>query len=357
MNKSTPFSICILVLCINTIFISTRLQANVIEQVMFRQITTSEGLSNNNINCLYRDSRGFLWIGTNSGLNRYDSYNFQQYYQDTDNLPDNRINNIFEDWDGNIWIGTEQGYAIYDYPTGKFDPNCKDRIHNINIFCDTISMAGMDREMKYLWVHDDHKIYLYYPRQKMTKIYPLMDTSISDLFVTGKYIYSIYNDGKLYLTDINSSLNQEIHIPYEYGDLLRKHYPKIYVDRNDGIWVHTFQNSLLLYKKNLQTEWQEIKLPTHNEQFNRIRTIAEDSNGNMWLITSHLGAFIYQLQSGDLTQFTHNSLKSHTLASNNLSAIHIDREGIVWIGNFRHGVSYYVPQSQVFLNQKLYISV
>lgn len=103
MNKSTPFSICILVLCINTIFISTRLQANVIEQVMFRQITTSEGLSNNNINCLYRDSRGFLWIGTNSGLNRYDSYNFQQYYQDTDNLPDNRINNIFEDWDGNIW--------------------------------------------------------------------------------------------------------------------------------------------------------------------------------------------------------------------------------------------------------------
>lgn len=354
MNKSTPFSICILVLCINTIFISTRLQANVIEQVMFRQITTSEGLSNNNINCLYRDSRGFLWIGTNSGLNRYDSYNFQQYYQDTDNLPDNRINNIFEDWDGNIWIGTEQGYAIYDYQTGKFDPNCKDRIHNINIFCDTISMAGMDREMKYLWVHDDHKIYLYYPRQKMTKIYPLMDTSISDLFVTGKYIYSIYNDGKLYLTDINSSLNQEIHIPYEYGDLLRKHYPKIYVDRNDGIWVHTFQNSLLLYKKNLQTEWQEIKLPTHNEQFNRIRTIAEDSNGNMWLITSHLGAFIYQLQSGDLTQFTHNSLKSHTLASNNLSAIHIDREGIVWIGNFRHGVSYYVPQSQVFLNQKLY---
>ena len=95
-------------------------------------------------------------------------------------------------------------------------------------------------------------------------------------------------------------------------------------------------------------------MPTHNEQFNRIRTIAEDTNGNMWLITSHLGAFIYQLQSGDLTQFTHNSLKSHTLASNNLSAIHIDREGIVWIGNFRHGVSYYVPQSQVFLNQKLY---
>lgn len=261
MNKPTFLSICILVLCINPIFISTRLQANVIEQVMFRQITTSEGLSNNNINCLYRDSRGFLWIGTNSGLNRYDSYNFQQYYQDTDNLPDNRINNIFEDWDGNIWIGTEQGYAIYDYQTGKFDPNCKDRIHNFNIFCDTIFMAGMNREMKYLWVYDDHKIYLYYPQQKMTKIYPLMDSTISDLFVTGKYLYSIYNDGKLYLTDINSSLNQEIHIPYEYVSLLRKHYPKIYVDRNDGIWVHTFQNSLLLYKKISRRNGKRLNCP------------------------------------------------------------------------------------------------
>lgn len=102
MNRHTSIFICLLMICVNNIFVSTYLQANVIEQIMFRQITTSDGLTNNNINCLYRDSRGFLWIGTNSGLNRYDSYNFQQYYQDIDNLPDNRINNIFEDWNGNI---------------------------------------------------------------------------------------------------------------------------------------------------------------------------------------------------------------------------------------------------------------
>lgn len=353
MNRHTSIFICLLMICVNNIFVSTYLQANVIEQIMFRQITTSDGLTNNNINCLYRDSRGFLWIGTNSGLNRYDSYNFQQYYQDIDNLPDNRINNIFEDWNGNIWIDSDQGYAIYNYQTGKFDLDCKKRLHDLNIFCDTISMAGMSREMRLLWVHDNHKIYLYNPQQKMTKICPLKNDSVSDLFVTNKYIYSIYDDGRLYLTNINSSLNQEIHIPYQYENLLKKHYPKIYVDHNDGIWIHTFQNSLLLYKKKHQTEWQEIKLPNHNEQFNRIHSIAEDDNGHIWLITSHLGAFIYQLQSKDLIQLTHNSLKSHTLASNNLSAIHIDKEGIVWIGNFRHGVSYYVPQSQVFLNQEL----
>ena len=74
----------------------------------------------------------------------------------------------------------------------------KARLHRFNISCDTISKAGMSREMKYLWVHDDHKIYLYNPRQKMTKIYPLMNSPVSGLFVTDRYIYSIYNDGKLY---------------------------------------------------------------------------------------------------------------------------------------------------------------
>ena len=354
MNNHVFLTFCFRIFCLGILLLPPSLYANVIERVMFRQITTSEGLSNNNINCLYRDSRGFLWIGTNSGLNRHDSYNLQQYYQDTDGLPSNSIGNIFEDWDGNIWIGSEHGYTIYDYQTGSFSPDCKTRLHELNIPCDTVSMAGMDSKMKYLWVYDNNKIYLYNPQQKMTKIYPLMSSSISKLVVTDKYIYSIYNDGRLFITDINSSLNQEVAIPSQYGSSLRKHFPKVYVDSNDGIWVHTFQNSLLLYKKNLQTEWQEIKLPAHDEQFNRIRNIAEDHNGNIWLITSHLGAFIYQLQSGDLTQFSHNPLKSHTLASNNLSAIHIDREGIVWIGNFRHGVSYYVPQSQVFLNQKLW---
>lgn len=322
--------------------------------VMFRQLSTTEGLSNNSINSLCRDSRGFLWVGTTSGLNRYDSYTFQQYYQDTDNLPDNSITDIFEDWKGNIWVATTQGYAIYDYQTGKFNKNSEAILRQLNIACDTVLQVGTDRRKKYLWAYDKSKIYLHDHQQNITKIYPLADTYMTRLFVTDEHVYSIYNSGKLYVTDINSSLTQEISIPFQYKRYLEKHRPRVYIDNNGGIWGYTFQNSLLLYKKNMQTAWEEIKLPIHTEQFNRIRNIAEDSNGNIWLITSHLGGFIYQPHSGSLTNFSHEPLKSHTIASNNLSAIHIDQEGIIWIGNFKHGISYYAPQSQVFLNQKLW---
>lgn len=355
MNTSFTTFISHLVLLLS-LLIPSAASATPAEQsiVMFRQLSTTEGLSNNSINCLCRDSRGFLWVGTASGLNRYDSYSFQQYYQDTDHLPDNGINDIFEDWKGNIWIATTQGYTIYDYQTGKFNRNARELLQSFNISCDTIPRIGTDRKKRYLWTYDNSKIHLYDHQQKITKIYPFADNSLTKLFVTDEHIYSIYNSGKLYYTDINSSLTQQISIPPQYNRYLEKHLPRVYIDNNGGLWIYTFQNSLLLYKKNMQAPWEEIKLPVHTEQFNRIRNIAEDANGNIWLITSHLGAFIYQPQAGVLTNLANDPLKSHTLASNNLSAIHIDREGIVWMGNFKHGISYYVPQSQVFLNQKFW---
>jgi signal transduction histidine kinase/ligand-binding sensor domain-containing protein/DNA-binding response OmpR family regulator len=330
--------------------------ANPAEQsiIMFRQLSTTEGLSNNSITALCRDSRGFLWIGTASGLNRYDSYTFQQYYQDSDNLPDNGVTDIFEDRTGNIWVETSQGYAIYDYQTGKFSQNATEILARFNITCDTLLHAGTVPNKKYLWAFDQNRIHLHDYQQNITKIYPLVNASLTRVYVTDEYIYSIYNNGKLYSTNINSALTQEITIPAPYHRYLEKHFPRVHIDSNGGIWVYTYQNSLLLYKKNLNDEWKEVKLPVHIEQFNRIRNMAEDAHGNIWLITSHLGAFIYRPQSDVLTRLAYDPLESHTIASNNLSALHIDTEGIVWIGNFKHGISYYVPQSQVFLNQKFW---
>jgi signal transduction histidine kinase/DNA-binding response OmpR family regulator/streptogramin lyase len=320
--------------------------------IMFRQLSTSQGLLNNNVTALCRDSRGFLWIGTASGLNRYDSYTFQQYQQDGDSLPDNSISDLFEDHTGNVWIATSRGYAIYDYRTGRFSQDTSSALRQLSVACDTLINAGTGFKKRYLWAHDDTKIYLHDHGRGMTKIYPLLEASVTKIFVTAEFVYSIYNSGRVYRTNVSSSLTQRIAIPERYDNLIARHSPRVYVDSNDGIWIYTFENSLLLYKKNMQTEWEEVRLPVRAEQFNRIRDIAEDDSGNIWIITSHLGGFIYQPAAGTLTNFTNDPLRSHTIASNNLNAIHIDREGIVWIGNFKHGISYYAPHSQVFLNQR-----
>lgn len=89
------------------------------EQIRFDHITSAHGLSENVVNCMYQDSQGFLWIGTNDGLNRYDGYNFTVYPpipDDDRSINSNLIFAITEDQHQNIWIGTT-GSGL-----NRFDP-------------------------------------------------------------------------------------------------------------------------------------------------------------------------------------------------------------------------------------------
>lgn len=84
---------------------------------MFKHLEVKDGLSNNQVNAIYKDSNGFMWFGTASGLNRYDGYNIKIYRSQKDDeksLPDSYVEDIQEDASGNLWIRTGSGYAIYN---------------------------------------------------------------------------------------------------------------------------------------------------------------------------------------------------------------------------------------------------
>ena len=90
---------------------------------LIKQFTIEEGLSHNRINCIYQDSYGYLWIGTNDGLNRYDGYKFEIYRNSNDDnasLSNNMISSITEDAEGNIWVGTQKGLNKLNRSTKQF---------------------------------------------------------------------------------------------------------------------------------------------------------------------------------------------------------------------------------------------
>jgi len=80
--------------------------------IQFEHFTMEHGLSNNYVYCILQDSKGFMWFGTGSGLNRYDGYNFITYNHEPENInsiSDNSIRCLYEDKIGNLWIGTRGG--------------------------------------------------------------------------------------------------------------------------------------------------------------------------------------------------------------------------------------------------------
>ena len=80
---------------------------------VFRHLNIDNGLSNNNVKALLEDSYGFLWVGTMSGLNRYDGYEFKKYSLSFNNENFNDISSLQEDGLGNIWISNGFGYVVY----------------------------------------------------------------------------------------------------------------------------------------------------------------------------------------------------------------------------------------------------
>ncbi len=104
------------------------------QNIRFEHLATKDGLSQINVNCIIQDSRGFMWIGSRNGLNRYDGNKFITYRYDSKNensLSNNMITDLVEDGDGNIWVATQSGLNKYNRKTGLFNRFLNNK-HNIN---------------------------------------------------------------------------------------------------------------------------------------------------------------------------------------------------------------------------------
>ena len=82
------------------------------------RLTTSNGLANNSVRCIYQDSKGFIWMGTQNGLSRYDGNSFITFRPQKDtslSLVDHRVKNLVEDKNGFLWITTHaKNISCYD---------------------------------------------------------------------------------------------------------------------------------------------------------------------------------------------------------------------------------------------------
>src|SRR3954470_3733215 len=91
------------------------------QEYIFNHLTTKDGLASNFINCMYQDKKGYLWVGTESGLQRYDGYSFfYPYYNSPSQIPEKPVHQILEDKDGRMWIRQDKTIGIFDIATFTF---------------------------------------------------------------------------------------------------------------------------------------------------------------------------------------------------------------------------------------------
>lgn len=107
------------------------------ERHVFRKLDTNDGMSNDNVKSILKDKAGFLWVGTASGLNRYDGYEFKQYNIKT---PENETNDYLDDiWslqedaDGNIWVRSNKRYSVFNRDKDIFSVDVSELLSSYGI--------------------------------------------------------------------------------------------------------------------------------------------------------------------------------------------------------------------------------
>lgn len=310
------------------------------------QFTIDNGLSQTSINCLIQDSRGFLWIGTQDGLNKFDGYTFEiikNEHSDSNSLSNNFINCIYEDADGNIWIGTNLGLNKYNIYTEKFTHYLRNPQDINSIREDEIYDIYQDKS-GYVWIKTENYLSRLNPRSNKFRHYEHYNDVFNFILVNAKF--SIFEDHKNQLwVGTKDGLNYfdrklEIfkryrHDPDDKSSLSNNKVKVIFEDRNHNLWIGTEGG---LNKFDWETEtfiryYSDYDNPKSLSN-NIINDIYEDNKGDIWITTDD-GLNKFDKATETFTVYDRFLSDNEIILTTLVTDIIQDQTNIMWVGTLQ----------------------
>lgn len=325
-------------------------------QYRFSRIDISQGLSNNEVNCIIKDEKGFLWFGTRSGLNRFDGYKFKVFkhdLRDTTSIIDEEIDQIFEGPEHSLWINTKSTLTTYSLLTEKFDRHPQKFLKSIGI--DEVSLLDIKkgRDGNFWFLGASHGLYKYDPVTKRAIHFFTQDSaaaSVSPTRTTGfainsnGFIWLVNSDGILKKLDIRSGkLLQSTNVLQQKMTKGVSGY-KVFIDADDCLWIYTpgISGGVFYYDAARQN-LIHISRDNNPKSLNNdvIRSVGQDENGIIWLATDHGGINLLDKKDFTVKYLVNHEDDEYSIAQNSITTTYTDNNGIIWIGTFKKGICYY----------------
>lgn len=335
----------------------------------FQHLTDADGISQSEVYSFLEDSRGFMWIGTLDGLNRYDGYETKVFNIDKNNInsiPNNTIRAFAEDKSGKIWIGTDDGLCVYNPTTEKIyqikikciDPNLSLLIHSmiinknylliattsgllrVNINTTNLDQIGQD----FKWVN--------FSKNYKVDVFDVALLKNGSIWVaTSKALYGMIfqneNRNPLIIeTLVDDRLNNNISLD-------------IKEDKFENLWLISHYNGFCRYNpltKKLDHFTENHANPTVTTEMFSNATI--DKMGNLWISSRDKG--LLYLDSKNLNdpnpQFKNiqnNPFDDKSLNSNLIHSLYVTKNNVLWVGTIGSGINIYDPQQKEFQHLKI----
>lgn len=317
-------------------------------KIHFKNISVKEGLSFPAVTCILQDKNGFIWVGTDVGLNKYDSQRFKTFYAsqaDTQSLSNDNVSCLYEDAKQNLWVGTLTGLNIYNKKNSSFRKFRNPELQTKRILAIT---EGANAK---IWILTPDELIGIDANFNVSEKYLLKNIATergisswsAAKFDKNQNLWISTNKG-VRLFDFSSKklknpLNDIVDITITTVDF----YSNIYFDSSGNLWVSVRGNGVKFYSF-LNKKWTEIK----GVSSKYINGIYEDVEKNIWICTGRNGLNIYNPKTQQVEVIKYADMPESNLISNSLSYIYGDSKGGIWIGTFNSGLLYYYQHQLKF---------
>lgn len=365
---------------------------------VFEQIDVGKGLSSNYVNTVFQDTKGFIWSGTNNGLNRYDGYRNAIYLtdeSDSTSISNNWITRILEDTKGNLWIGTQGGglnlfsrtdesfirfqadslndsslgsdmvmtlhedskqrlwvgtqggLSLFDYGSNSFKnyKQCQDCAHMIT--------AIVEDHRGNLWIGDEVTGLYYFDTQSKSFSKPQLNgvssnvLYINDLILDRDELYVGTNNG-MYHVNVNTFRLDKVTFDNAAAASVANNFiVNLYKSKAGDIWISSEGSGVLQYnvsQNSTQTFSEDQGLFS-----NSAGQVIIDRSENLWVATRGAGLNKFDLKNRMFSHWSNDKNNVNSLVSNSVRAIHQDKNQTIWIGT-NNGLSKFNPKNGRFRN-------
>ena len=321
----------------------------------FDYFSQESGLPNNQIQSIYQDRKGWIWVGTSQGISRFDGYRFENFINspdDTASFSGNLVRVIFEDLKGNLLVGTENGgLNVFDREKERFlhpyknNPEFRSKDVSVNAIAQSTNgnlYIGTDRNMLII---DTAGI--------LKPVIPLTENNPESF--AGTFIRALQFDDKgnlwigtnngLFLYYPDRNLIEPVNLPL-FNEQSREIY-ELFKDTDGSIWIGTYSNGIFITDPATKSI-SHLKLDPYYERSETIRAISRGILGDYW-IGSRGGLYVYSKSKGVTGFFRHDDRDVKSLANNSVLSLLHDSRGETWIGT-RGGLNLLAKSKQVFQN-------
>lgn len=374
MTKAVP----LIVLSLIPVFLTSPSGLSAQEQdLKFEHFTIEDGLSHSKVNSIFQDDRGFLWFGTNDGLNKFDGYEFTMYRwkpNDPKGLSAQLVRVVFQDRKGNLWVGTEGGGVnLFNRDTESFRHFTQDSTSEIRIAGQDVNSICEDHHGN-LWLGTSNGLEFLDPQNKKTFNY--FPESLLNAHPRARIVNIVYEDKKnnLWVGTLNSGLwlfdrdkksftcfEHDRRDPQSLGD---NDVRSIHEDSRGNLWIGTTFGGLNLFDRENKT-FRQFLLEKNDAEGATIRAILDDGlrpaslkgygsglrpatneygNGagagasNIW-VGNRTGLYHFNTKTFRFAHYQHDPNNPYSLSHNSIQCIYKDAKGDLWMGT-RDGLNF-----------------